>query len=76
MRAPNNRKGFSGWKLTKRPNEIDPFRDSELMLNGYNSSKIMPIIKNGRLPPIVELKRKKKISKLAKSYKSDGANGQ
>lgn len=54
MRAPNNRKGFSGWKLTKRPNEIDPFRDSELMLNGYNSSKIMPIIKNGRLPPIVE----------------------
>ena len=22
MRAPHNRKGFSGWKLTKRPNEI------------------------------------------------------
>jgi len=22
MKAPNNRKGFSGWKLTKRPFEI------------------------------------------------------
>ena len=24
MRAPNNRKGFSGWKLTKRPNYLAP----------------------------------------------------
>lgn len=24
MRAPNNRKGFSGWKLTKRPQQLSP----------------------------------------------------
>jgi hypothetical protein len=23
MKAPNTRKGFSGWKLTKRPNELN-----------------------------------------------------
>ena len=23
MRIPQNRRGFSGWKLTKRPNEIE-----------------------------------------------------
>lgn len=72
MRAPANRKGFSGWKLTKRPNDFDPFPDnSQLMLNGYNSSNMMPVIgKNGRgnrLPPITQ-KKKKRGGKLAKSY--------
>jgi len=71
MRAPANRKGFSGWKLTKRPNEFDPFPEhSALMLNGYNSSTRMPTVgKNGRpklLPPLKNNRRKK--SKLAKSY--------
>lgn len=84
MRAPANRKGFSGWKLTKRPNDFDPFPDnSQLMLNGYNSTKMMPSVvgKNGRgnrLPPITHQKKKKKTSRLAKSYnnQSGGTYGQ
>ena len=70
MRAPANRKGFSGWKLTKRPNEFDPFPNaSDLMLNGYASSNRMPTVgKNGRPKLLPPLKNKKKKSKLAKSY--------
>jgi len=41
MRVPANRKGFSGWKLTKRPQDVGMSADMEnsgfgLTGNGYN----------------------------------------
>jgi hypothetical protein len=41
MRVPANRKGFSGWKLTKRPQDVGMSADADgvglgLTGNGYN----------------------------------------
>ena len=45
MKAPNNRKGFSGWKLTKRPQELnngislpDINGPDSMMMSGYGTA--------------------------------------
>lgn len=42
MRVPQNRKGFSGWKLTKRPQELQgqgEMPDLGLAGTGFNENK-------------------------------------
>lgn len=60
MRAPNNRKGFSGWKLTKRPQEMAS--DFSLpMLVGNPSENLMVVpTKPSRMKP-----KRSKLSNLA-----------
>lgn len=53
MRAPNNRKGFSGWKLTKRPNELLSEIDSSSLQNIGSSSQFLADFQTGMQLPNV-----------------------